>query len=505
MSVFRQKRNNELTTRPLPGAILTVLMIQEAKSHEPPNANHSLTRISEQLQAQRQRSCEFLTTQNERLDEIEQRLTSELNKISDGIVAWEQFQTDLERQRIELRKEKQQLEQRRVDLESRSCELDQQQSETESQRRKVARQLRAKRAELRAAAHGRDQELQEKIQQLETELEELKTSTTRNSQDRAALQEELEAERGRRSQLENEFASARTEIESKRAEEANLRQQVARNRELLNERAEQLKTLRQQLESVTQAAADHDEQHLTGELLRLQQECDQLRTQVSELSQSDRGPLADSTDKELAELRSRFELAVENVRELKTRNEELEKALAQVDQAAANHPAEIAFDWESQKQLLMNQLEDAHGNGNTSAEERHSIESTVRLTDELVAKKDREIGLLKEQCELFAKHLEEQQSTELTDLESDERIIQERQRLKELQEEWREKVRAAEVDLAVERAHSGRVRRELEEKTRDLEAQLALARKQTSVNARNNSPQPRRWLPNLGRRGDDQA
>ncbi len=107
------------------------------------------------------------------------------------------------------------------------------------------------------------------------------------------------------------------------------------------------------------------------------------------------------------------------------------------------------------------------------AKERLAIDDAIRMTDDIVTQKIKEIEDLKAL-------LEEQSHTvgdvavgaaAITELfDKDELIRQERERLQQAQDEWREKLRQAEVDISVERAKIGRERAEFEEKLRSLEA-----------------------------------
>ena len=104
--------------------------------------------------------------------------------------------------------------------------------------------------------------------------------------------------------------------------------------------------------------------------------------------------------------------------------------------------------------------EGAHG-------DRLKVEEIVRTTDQLVARRDQEIADLK--------HLLHNQSCNLESvavgaaavgqlLDQDAVVREERENLKRLQDEWREKLREAEIDISVQRAKLARERAELEEK-----------------------------------------
>ena len=88
-------------------------------------------------------------------------------------------------------------------------------------------------------------------------------------------------------------------------------------------------------------------------------------------------------------------------------------------------------------------------------QDRDNLQNTIRISDRIIAEKDREIAELN--------RLLEQQSGNIGEvaigaaaigaaLDNDELVQQERERLVVLQEEWTEKLRKAEVEISVERA-----------------------------------------------------
>ena len=58
-------------------------------------------------------------------------------------------------------------------------------------------------------------------------------------------------------------------------------------------------------------------------------------------------------------------------------------------------------------------------------------------------------------------------------MDQDELIQQEREKLRLLQEEWREKVRQSEIDISIERARVARLRAEIEDKVSNYETERA--------------------------------
>ncbi len=182
------------------------------------------------------------------------------------------------------------------------------------------------------------------------------------------------------------------------------------------------------------------------------------------------------------ELHRRFELAVEDVRSLKRRNSELEEQLMGLKAAAAARPATLAAagsdspGWEAMKKQMIESLEADTDSSESRAEERLTIENTIVITDDVVAHKDREIAELK-------LVLSQQSNTigsvaigaaaAVAALDDDAVIRQEREKLAQLQEEWKRKLRQAEIDISVERAKITRDRAEIEDKLAAFEKERA--------------------------------
>jgi hypothetical protein len=84
--------------------------------------------------------------------------------------------------------------------------------------------------------------------------------------------------------------------------------------------------------------------------------------------------------------------------------------------------------------------------------------------------------------------------------DQDEVIRQERERLQQAQEDWREKLRQAEIDISLERARIARERVELDEKLRAFEEERSThnAAGHAPANAKGAKPARGRWLERLG-------
>lgn len=367
--------------------------------------------------------------------------------------------------------------QRESDLETRSSELDEQRSALAQSRtllatklRRRLRLLREKAAELAA--------VEEQCQPLQDELDKATART-------AALEKQLADQQARQQSDQADTASIRDELTALRVEDKQLRQQLAESRQLLNDRARRLKAARQQVDTLTRNSNDNDEQ--IEELAKLRQLRDQLTDELAELkSKIQQQPATNGNPAEVEKLQRKFELAVESLRSVKSRNEELMRELNELQcaQSAAPHQNEAGVE-----QQVLSQLNTLNGNEDAG----HAVEggtATQRaLTDQLLKRKDEQITELETQLTAA------QQAPPPAPAEAN---------FAQAQKEWLEKQRAAEVELAVARAQNARTRQELEEKMRDLEANLALARKQrTASTIASENSQRRGWLAHLRRRDEE--
>src|SRR5207302_4616134 len=135
-----------------------------------------------------------------------------------------------------------------------------------------------------------------------------------------------------------------------------------------------------------------------------------------------------------------------------------------------------------------------------------SVEEAIRRADAAVALKEREIEQLQ--------NLLEEQSSSVGSmavgaaavaevLDQDEIVRQERQNLQVLQDEWREKLRHAEVEISVQRAKLARQQAELEERARQLDQQSHHDPAEEGGD-RKEKPTRGRWLRRLGLKGIDE-
>lgn len=233
------------------------------------------------------------------------------------------------------------------------------------------------------------------------------------------------------------------------------------------------------------------------ELVSLRVERDALATRVAEL-EAIKAPAVDpDVELRLSDAQRRFELAVEDLRQLKQENVKLQEQLVKGGGSVPVHPT--AMDWQSQKARLLAALESEEEAEQTveRQQERTTITGTIEITDRVVAEKDREIYELQRQ--LAEQSIADKPANTSQDvLDGDEFIATERAKIAELQKELHEKLRTAELELSVQRAALARKEAEIEQK------------QQAAIQAAADAPvgpdgKPRRkWLSALGLRDDDE-
>jgi hypothetical protein len=209
----------------------------------------------------------------------------------------------------------------------------------------------------------------------------------------------------------------------------------------------------------------------------------------------------DASAAEVEQLQSRLERTLNDVRDLKRRNAELEQQHPPQAKSAPVH----GLDWESQKRRMLAALEADDTHDEAATQERLTIDGTIRITDTVVQEKDREILELQERLEQQASGavLLPSVAAMAEIFDQDEGIRLERERLKQLEEQWQGKLRQAEIDLSMERAKHARQQAELEELRR---LQHRLLEEPASANARPGEPKAPirgRWLARLGLKEGD--
>ncbi len=485
------------------------------------SAQHA-ARSVEALRELRERARAARSAQREQISQLERQLTEQLDRLAAEISNQKSAEAAAEGARLheeleqaqaawqtERREREAELAELRGQLDAQSAELDERLGELDERDRAVDEResaVAARDAQLTA----RDEELAERARQVEeaeAAAEAVRQGVEGQQQAWAAEQAQRERER---EALAAELAEARQRLESTQtqADDAIENESLQHKFELAVQDVRRLRGRVAELEEELARRPDGDQTD-SADLVHLRAERDALAERVEELEREPSARSEATTEQEAADLQRRFELAVEDVRELKTKNTQLEAQLAE----AGRQPAVVradgnAMDWESQKRRLLESLE-CEGESDEPArrKEQVTIEGTIRITDEVVATKDDEIASLREQLASLRAAggkvgVERERELAISRLiDEDEIIEQHRKRAAQLEQEMEGKLRAAELELSVERAKIARQQAELAEARLELEAlrkSPAAADGQASVG----TPK-RRWLSKLGLSGDD--
>ena len=331
--------------------------------------------------------------------------------------------------------------------------------------------------ELDARLRASQDEWRNQLLDFESRLQEQHSSWNEQRSDWAATRAALERERD---EVQQKFELALQDVQRLRERVAEMEHDLARRPEA------------DQVDST--------------ELVALRAERETLARRIEELEQQPAASIDADVEQQLADLQRRFELAVEDVRDLKTKNAKLESQLV-ASKAGSPTPKLDAggMDWESQKRRMLAALEGDDDSEPERQQERVTIEATIEMTDAVVAEKDRQIAQLTAELEA-ARSLpvedNEDRTRKISELIDADEIIAEHRKLSHQHErEMEAKLRAAELELSVERAKMARQKAELEELRDNLESQRQLYESTGTI------PPPgaprRRWLSKLGIDGKD--
>ena len=251
------------------------------------------------------------------------------------------------------------------------------------------------------------------------------------------------------------------------------------------------------------AERDRLAENLAGTEARMAGLIDQLSRTEEQLEKASEARAGEGGDEEL---QRRYEMAMDDVRELKSKNKALQQDLSHA-QSAGDAPTSTpagGLDWEAEKKRILAELDSEFDeDGEEDQEKRLEIKDVVDRTQQAITEKDREISELQQ--------LLDKQSSNIGSvaigaaaigemLDQDAVIIEERENLRRLQDQWEEKLRKAEIDLSVERAKIAREKAKIEEKVAAIERLGA-----TVGNEADSAEKPARgrWLSRLGLQDDD--
>ncbi len=431
----------------------------------------------------RRRAHEILSEQNASLDRLESELAEQLQQLVDEVAeSVRRAETaaagsvDESDALAALRAQFDVLKGQFGDADAEAAQLRRQIEQDQLERARVEQELRVRDALLKET-QSRDEQrhvelaaVREKLADAEAQLNAARMRHTALEQELSAQRDQIklkqEETKAQRRRIARELKQQRAELEERKAELAaaggtrhvELEQELSAARAELAQVEEEHARRIQELQST--ATADNSEQ-----LTRLQQERDRFaqRLAASEATLAEQNEAGASDQQKSSDLQRRFEMAVDEVRELKRTNAELESKLKARGMPTSSAPGG-GLNWEAQKQKLLASLEADDDEDEEAREVRTTIEGTIRITDQIVAQKDEEITELKRSLDTRDPQSASPSAAITELLDHDETIRQEREKLTAMQAEWREKIGEAEIDISVQRAKLARERAELDEK-----------------------------------------
>lgn len=508
-----------------------------------PSAEDWSEQFAATLQVQRLRVREFLSSQQERLRRVETDLSEQLRQIAIE-VADDRRQTLQARGELAQRCERMEhqaevLEQMKKDLAARQAEWENLYHRVIEQQQSFADQLRQQQDEFahrqqnllqqQSAAVAAENHLILERRKMGSDLAELESRRTELN----TLQNSLQTRQAELEKRQQELIALTAETESQRrliAREFKTRhaahlKELDRKRIELEQKAEvkhsellrQIESLKEEcrvLKSNPQPAGNVVDR---GEVSRLEAEKKDLAARLSDLekqlgetrqiladAQTNRREDKQDDNEDNDDIRRRYETVVEELRELKALNEELQEQLARSRQSNGGTASQISssvLNWEAEKQRILAALESDYDEENQEdREEKIKIEEVIHRTDRILAEKNREIGELRELLKSQTNNIGSMAvgAAALGAILDKDMIIQEeRNNLARLQEEWRDKLRQAEIENSLERAKIARERSQLEERLRALQKQ-GVDLTAASEEKEPSKPTRGRWLAQLG-------
>ena len=504
-----------------------------------------------QVQSQATSTNEAQARLNERLDHL-QTLLEELNQrqatvqeaesnLSAARSDQQSAAESLERQRNELETRQAQLQAQASELTDRENAISERERSAQESRQQLARELKlrrkeqlaeieARRAELEHIVAREDSEIEGRITQFQDELSRLRQQTEDGKKQSAELRSQLEAAHAQvaqqeevnrdllkrleeiastdnrhsveaaeltaalaeaRERAESQYAASEAALKKSRQDQEQLKQELNAAVEQVEQAKQQIERLNADAESLRAQVAAAGDESSQKRIRELEGERDAL---LERLADSEEMASAGSSSEELEDLQRRYETAMSEIRELKLAN-------AKHEERAGGTVAGQAMDWETQKRRMLEQLEaDIDEDDPDQAADKLTIEGAIQMTDQAVAEKEKEIEELRRLLSEQSQNLGGVAvgAAAIADmLDTDDLVKQEREKLETLQQEWREKLRKAEIDISVERAKIARERAQLEEKLQLLDQRtISDGAEATS----GDEPKRGKWLARLGLR-----
>jgi hypothetical protein len=396
-----------------------------------------------------------------------------------------------------LQAREQRLETLREQLEQNLANLLQREARTARQRSTLAHSMRARRAESLL-------ELELKRRELLQELDSVQ----------AEEHAEISELRGELSALRGELRSTLDELQSSRTELNTLRSELEKSRGAQSDLRDQLAAAQAQAQAQAQldsadnlASARSEEQEelidaLQQQLCDAQTELEQLRLQPP--ADPDTPLRMQAQSDAIVDLKTLVARLEQQLDELRSQNSDLAAQLAKQQVQSSGPTPHVTFQseslsWEERKRLMMQQLEDESA-GTQGADdqvvERHlEIEQILETTQSEIERRDREIAELHS---IIEQQSDTRQGVAIgaaafaQAFDNDEIIRQEREKLKEIQRQWEEKLRQAEIDVSLERAKLARERSQLETELENTKREKAAGEREPEKIKKH------KWLEHLG-------
>jgi len=488
------------------------------EEHTPhtPHTEAPSSRSAAALRELQSRAQAVMTSRRERLSRLEAEITERLDTIAESIAgeraAEAKAETEAHEAQAEIERQREQLDERNRQLDDRVEQLDELARQSEARQTAIDQQA-AEIAGREEELAKREQALDEREQAADSVRADRDTDEQMATQRESAWQVEREALERERDELQAALTDARAtaDASAEQSEAAAERDELRQKFALAHEDVQRFRARVTELEEEL-ARRPESGQADSAELVSLRAERDALSERVEALEQLQPASQEEGNSDQMSDLQRRFEMAVEDVRELKTRNAELESQVAAVRRPLAGGGGGDGgeMDWESQKRRLLESLEgdgDAAGDDDDPERqaERTTIASTIEITDAVVAEKDQVIEALKAQLaesSSKASSPDDERERAVNELlDADEIVKQHCEKIAQLEQEMEQKLRAAEMELSVERASMARKKVELDKLQADLKSQRESLASGSGASA--SGVPKRRWLSKLGLGSED--
>lgn len=370
------------------------------------------------------------------------------------------------------------------------------QAELEAERQRLQTDLQRHLEEAGRKAEAARIDMVRRTTEAQTQAAEIARQATELERVRREAQEQVERLRADHGKSNNE------QVESLHSQLEDLRKKILAEQATWDAQRKQLETqLKAAEQKAAQAPAKGGNPEAEKQLTKLREEHKQLETRLAEAEQKAKQGGGGSSP-EIDDLKRRFEMAVQDVRELKSKNSDLADQLTKAKAAGGGAAAAGGSDWESMKKRMMEQLDDDFNAEDAKDKaDKLTIEGAMKITDEVVAEKEKEIQELRRALDSQAQSVGEVAvgaAAIAQMLDTDELIKQERDSLQKLQDSLREQLRKAEIDISLERAKLARERAELDEKLRTIEAERPAPGAPVDAADKGKKAGGRKWLERLG-------